>query len=1520
MVTRAVICVWLLSAVIPGHGGQGIQCAGLLSSDAEPPSISPVEKWVAVRHTGSRRAVVVFARFPEDGAADAAVPAWSKDLFDPDLPGSFSHFYDTMSFGQLRVRGEVAPRWYESEHEAAFYLADDPTKPGRFGGFSLEILQRADADIDFSGFDSDGPDGIPNSGDDDGVVDAVFIVTGPAPRGFLLGGATGVGTLGLETHFSTDDLAVDGQPILIVSGQGTIQRGTRYSETVGSMCHEYGHVLGLPDLYNTAYLLQRDAPPEEDSAGIGVWGLMGSGALGWNEGDGPNSFCAWSRMQLGWSRAVEVRREEQEVRLADVGQGGAVYKLPLTDREYFLLENRRRDGYYDRNIPAEGLLIWHVEHLPDTEGRVSAVQVDLRCADGLWLDAGYPLGVQPDPRGGEDNLDYWAHDAEYARRHAGNWGDATDPFDGHRFTMFTPDTNPASCSSDGSRSARVEQIRHEGEIVLATVHSAPPYVVVERIHVADASGDSVMVPGEHGRLSLDVANRGGIRATGLVARLTGDDPRVSLQTGTVTLAQLDVGRRVTLEFGTVRFAHGDIPGPYTSSLRLTVESDQGSVGLQEFAVEALSAAQQIDRITVIDSSANGNGRPDPGEFFRLALTLASSDPDLLRPFGFSLRPLDATVRPASGPRMSFVTMGDSHVVSDHTPEFLLVCPAETGSRAGFEFSVNGGFGAWRDTFYVEVGTGLDATPPRVCGATVFPSEAGLVVQVDRDQILDGSPLCWVSSRIYGGGGAAELARISLHPTPGGYRGVWGDAQPGNYQVQVVAEDVAGNRGYGGLQRITVWDYVAEVWDHVAAPQGGDGPLFRLGKGTAADIVYSPDGGTLAIAGGIGIHLYDADTFEETGLLPGHVNGTSSVCFRPDGAVLASGGSDGQVHLWSVDAGERITSLTGHTGAVGAVVFSPDGRELASGALTGEVRIWDVEEHRLKDEFGDGRPVWSIALAYSPDGRFLAVGDASRDARLFDTHEGEVTGILGGHTVSVSSLAFGMQGRILATASSDRVHLWNVAERAQVRVLSHGEVLVYAVAVNPAGSLVATGGYRRGTNKPGSSVYLWDIETGTFVAELEAHGKSIRDLEFHPDGQRLAALDRDGGVRVWDVPSRQQRQTIHGFTQSVTSIDFSPDGRLLATASVGGRVRMWNMDTRRQAAVGENMGYSSRCVRFSPDGRWMAGDSFGKIFLWDVVNDREAELLQEQPRTVRALEFSPDGQTLVVASDDQTIRIWDLVQMRQEAVLDGHGEKVQALQFSADGHLLASGASDHVVRIWETAEYRPLSVLYGHSGEVRDVAFSPDGFLLASASADSTIRLWDVAAGKTLAVFDGHASAVLTLDFSPDGQVLASGAGNSVQLWDLTTHRRTRDLQSHRGAVSAVRFSPDGQILASGSWDGSVLLWPVGVGMPTVVGTSTDDRAPGLPLQFTLQTNFPNPFNDGTVIRFSLSLPGEANLGIYNLLGQKVRDLVNGHRDAGEHLVVWDGRDGSGRELGSGVYLYRLKAGDKVRARRLLMLK
>jgi hypothetical protein len=94
----------------------------------------------------------------------------------------------------------------------------------------------------------------------------------------------------------------------------------------------------------------------------------------------------------------------------------------------------------------------------------------------------------------------------------------------------------------------------------------------------------------------------------------------------------------------------------------------------------------------------------------------------------------------------------------------------------------------------------------------------------------------------------------------------------------------------------------------------------------------------------------------------------------------------------------------------------------------------------------------------------------------------------------------------------------------------------------------------------------------------------------------------------------------------------------------------------------------------------------------------------------------------------------------------------------------------------------------------------------------------------------------------------------------------------------------------------------------------------IPLRYALRSNVPNPFNPETTIRFDLPHPSQTELVIYNVRGGRVRQLLSGRVDAGVRSVMWDGRDDSGRQVTSGVYFYRLTAGDFVATRRMVLLK
>ena len=548
--------------------------------------------------TGTIHALTIFAHFADESSLGRAVPSFAAALF-AEQPGGLTHFYREMSRGQFELTGEVLPRWYASRSNAAAYVEAG----GDYGRFAREIIEAVDADVDLGRYDNDGPDGVPNSGDDDGYVDFIFIVSASTPTGFIAEEATGVARLGLANDFVSQDRAQRGGFIQIRSRNGALQRGRSFVEAVGSMAHEFGHFLGLPDLYD------RDAgsEPDDDSGGIGYWGLMGHGNRGWDEAGGPNPFCAWSLGQLGWlgvnNQQLHVLSADQDdVVFADVNAGGAVYLLPVPApaEHFFLVEFRsRQHSYYERNLPGEGLLIWRVNPTRSGNNLEAIKQVDLVCADGLFGDAGFPLGRQPAPFNGRDNLDFWAHDARYRTDFGGNLGDATDVFDGERFTDFWAASNPASTPG-----VSVTGIRREGDRMVANLklqdhRRAGPVAGVEvwrdRIELV---GDVTVLPGGQLDIYADAEVRVGPDALALGA----DPERVEL----VVYGQLNGRGPAVLRSAAADPQPGDWQGIV---LAQTAWVNMSSIRIEHARyglwAERLDEPMTLEEVAVVDAGVDG---------------------------------------------------------------------------------------------------------------------------------------------------------------------------------------------------------------------------------------------------------------------------------------------------------------------------------------------------------------------------------------------------------------------------------------------------------------------------------------------------------------------------------------------------------------------------------------------------------------------------------------------------------------------------------------------------------------------------------------------------------------------------------------------------------------------------------------------------------------------------------------------------------------------------------------------------
>jgi hypothetical protein len=146
----------------------------------------------------------------------------------------------------------------------------------------------------------------------------------------------------------------------------------------------------------------------------------------------------------------------------------------------------------------------------------------------------------------------------------------------------------------------------------------------------------------------------------------------------------------------------------------------------------------------------------------------------------------------------------------------------------------------------------------------------------------------------------------------------------------------------------------------------------------------------------------------------------------------------------------------------------------------------------------------------------------------------------------------------------------------------------------------------------------------------------------------------------------------------------------------------------------------------------------------------------------------------------------------------------------------------------------------------------------------------------------------------------------------------------------VSVEMDGSILPAGSYDinlgvmsndpaNPMVTIPTHVVVDSTVTITgvTDDQVPSV---YRLHPNYPNPFNPTTTIRYDLPAPEDVHVVIYNVRGERVRVLVDEHQLAGRHEAGWDGRNSRGESVASGVYLYRIVAGEFVSTRKMTLLK
>jgi len=310
-------------------------------------------------------------------------------------------------------------------------------------------------------------------------------------------------------------------------------------------------------------------------------------------------------------------------------------------------------------------------------------------------------------------------------------------------------------------------------------------------------------------------------------------------------------------------------------------------------------------------------------------------------------------------------------------------------------------------------------------------------------------------------------------------------------------------------------------------------------------------------------------------LKGHANDVCGVAFSPNGKLFASASQDKAVRLWEVDTGRNIATLE-HSDPVEAIAFSPDGQTLASGGWANTVWLWNVKTHKVASTLKTTATALVKSLAFSADGKTLASGHGFNKIYLWEVATSKPKAILQrDERAIIQSVAFSPDGSLLAAAmgnsgqdtwvTSAGIRIWTVATGREKAFLKGHTGPVNSVAFGPDGRILASGSFD-------NTIRLWDVATGKNTATMKAVPKisvtvngsstvgvavSANSIAFSPDGKTLAVGNGDETVGLWDVATRKRITDLPGHI-GLTTVAFSPDGKLLAVGNYDGTIKLWDV--------------------------------------------------------------------------------------------------------------------------------------------------------------------------------------------------------------------------------------------------------------------------------------------------------------------------------------------------------------------------
>jgi serine/threonine protein kinase/WD40 repeat protein len=489
-----------------------------------------------------------------------------------------------------------------------------------------------------------------------------------------------------------------------------------------------------------------------------------------------------------------------------------------------------------------------------------------------------------------------------------------------------------------------------------------------------------------------------------------------------------------------------------------------------------------------------------------------------------------------------------------------------------------------------------------------------------------------------------------------------------------------------------------------------------------------------------------------------------------------------------------------------------------------------------------------AVAVNEAGSQFAVG-GTLGVWLFDAESLEPLALLPLAGETVKAVTWSPDGRVLAAGAGQTIATWEVETQTLIEEF-HGEEDYLSLDWSPDGALLAGSTWA-------NRVEIWELISGTRIAELDGHQGAVLHLQWSPDGDFLATTADDGRmiiyhrveatffelfldvqahdgsiaclrwldlpetylvatcgeedsvIRLWEPFGVEPVAEMRGHAYGVQDLLLMPDKEHLLSSGGEGEMRLWRLGDWEQVDVMPGMKQGLMRMEMIPGTDDLLLVSWaGRLERRSPRLDIVREFDRESSAEYHGLSWSPDGRYYAAADSHPSFSVWE--SETSELIFNFTPAEETYYLFTTDW----SPDGQRVATVWD----QPAIIIFDVDGWGESVfrldfvftaaAWHPDGARLAAVDEAGRLFLFYPEQGEFELLWETEGGMIQTLGWSPDGEQIAFGGESGILFLYRMDQGEGEMFDSHEGLISDLAWSPDGAQIATAGHDGKVTIWPL----------------------------------------------------------------------------------------------------------------